>query len=565
MAKLPDVERDRDRAALAGARAPYLARLEEARRHHVDRAALAARAWTVELDGPAPRGWSTAAVQRARRLAALAERTAAHRGRRAALLMSRERTARGGMGTYHRSRARAQLRRWEQVAMCETDNVLHVWAQCKGGVQSQWDPSAARGESVYQGQALSTLREACEAPRAVARCGCGVERACRLCRRELVHSKRAQAERAIAAVAELYAPELTRAVNPWAWRMATLTVPPGLGLDRDVADMASMLGDLRRWLNTWWLKEGAESEWRQLFCEQKDGTIGVRKMAPPWLAHLEIGTKNEARGGHVHAHLAICSPFIPTEVVRFYWGKALVKHGRAAHVPMVPLGNVLSLAWMRGHESWRVSQVAEALVTRRGKYGRPVELVPWPVTHIERAYGKNDGGDVARELVKYVVKDVSDGEYISVDLEADIYCALDGRRSLLSQRGLWKLGRAPSIHDQACEGCGVCEGFLVWIGPPPSPEAPTRGPPDIDDPMRALRGHMTEAPFPAPAFDGAALPYAEETPEAADLRVASHVPVDALAELLDAGIFPPAPSPALVRPRRVVSLAAARVGALVRA
>lgn len=450
---------------------------------------------------------------RGERLAQLARLTAAHRARRAAQLMKRERAAPGGAGRYYRDRARAQLRRWDQVALCEADAVARVWAVCK------------------------SAKAACT-PEVVGRCGCGVERACRVCRVELVREKRAQAERAIEAAAELYAPELARAVNPWAWRMVTLTVPPGLGIDRDVADMARMLADLRRWVNAWILNEGGEREWRTALCRNTEGELVRRTMSPPWLAHLEI-TKGEERRGHTHAHLAICSPYIPAEVLRYFWGKALERRGRRGLVPHLTIGEVLWKVYERGGESWRVEQVSAALVTRRGAHGRQLATVPWPITDVRRAYGSSEAGGLARELCKYVVKDVSDGgESMPVDLEADIYCALDGRRTLLSQRGFWGLGASASIHSRHCEECGECSGFMVWLGGPEAGDVPPRAPPLLEDPCGVLRGHLGATPFPMPRADGAPLPPPDETPEAADLRVASYVVHDPTA-LLDSYCIAP--------------------------
>jgi len=163
----------------------------------------------------------------------------------------------------------------------------------------------------------------------------------------------------------------------------------------------------------------------------------------PYVRVIEVspGNSNE---GHAHLHLYLFSPYIHHELLRFHWGIALVKFGY--DVPTRPTIEILE----EENDENRRAELEKLLVTRRGKNGRLLSEVPWPVADIRKCRG-----DIANELVKYIVKDAErfDSEKLNlVDPEfySRAYEGMEQFRMIATSRGFW----VDDAYVCRCDKCG---------------------------------------------------------------------------------------------------------------
>lgn len=138
-----------------------------------------------------------------------------------------------------------------------------------------------------------------------------------------------------------------------------------------------------------------------------------------WLRVFEW-TPGDDAVGHPHFHIWIFSPYLDRELIVNWWTAALAEQGCFA-------------------DSGLVVDIRAA----------------------------NDPESIAYELIKYLTKDIdSNGDKLSPELYARVYCALDGHRSLQASRGLMR--RADS-QPHACD-CGATLPRLVRKKKPPNTE-----------------------------------------------------------------------------------------------
>jgi hypothetical protein len=147
--------------------------------------------------------------------------------------------------------------------------------------------------------------------------------------------------------------------------------------------------------------------------------------------------------GHAHIHVYVICPYIPHEIARHLWGKAIRISGYLP--PTRALGEVL----VEAKTERARGQLRRVLVTRRGPNGRALDQVDWPVVDIRPAFG-----DVEKELVKYLVKDA---EFVNGSLRlADpaayglIYEGLEGVRTIATSRHFFP----PDDRTCSCSECG---------------------------------------------------------------------------------------------------------------
>jgi hypothetical protein len=168
----------------------------------------------------------------------------------------------------------------------------------------------------------------------------------------------------------------------------------------------------------------------------------LRQRGTPMLAYVRAMEITASGGGHVHLHVWIGSPFLPHAVLRVLWGRAL----QSDYVPVRPLAEVL--AELPDERSRRELQ-------RVARWrGRERAWVPWPVLDVRQVRG-----DVADELVKYMLKDMEAGELIDPLTAANLIEASEGTRVVATSRGYWVV----TEHD--CEHCGEPRVFLVLSVP----------------------------------------------------------------------------------------------------
>lgn len=150
------------------------------------------------------------------------------------------------------------------------------------------------------------------------------------------------------------------------------------------------------------------------------------------------GTRDD---GHAHLHLWMLAPFIDKRLIAVLWWCALpwAYRQRATWVPMEAPGTPNIAAYDRAAIMHRVGSDTHM----------PLLSVDVQAVH---------GDDVANELIKYLVKNRKEGEWIDPQIEAELYEAMDGRRSVSTSRGFWgDLQESPH-----CEHCGcVGEGYHV--------------------------------------------------------------------------------------------------------
>jgi hypothetical protein len=106
------------------------------------------------------------------------------------------------------------------------------------------------------------------------------------------------------------------------------------------------------------------------------------------------------------------------------------------------------------------------LVTRRGKNGRLLPEVLWPVVDIRQCRG-----DVANELVKYIVKDAErydSGKLALVDPEfySRAYEGMEQLRMIATSRGFW----VDDAYVCRCDKCGSTDLERRFVDKTPETE-----------------------------------------------------------------------------------------------
>lgn len=234
----------------------------------------------------------------------------------------------------------------------------------------------------------------------------------------------------------------------WGWRFLTLTVPHGRGIKADVRDLRTRL-------------------W-PAFVRQLRAHIRIDlgfALRPLFARTLEINAADSADDGHAHYHIALLMPYVSRNLLGLWWGKEVAKSGRNA--PAADVAAILdgSHPGAREEHPFYRERVAGYFVTRRGACGRPLAdsceawqpatgKVPFPVVDFRRVEG-----DVSRELVKYLVKDVSrEGKRISPRVFAKVYEAVDGARRMSQSKPL----RRPERQPCPCPECKAPGEAMEW-------------------------------------------------------------------------------------------------------
>ncbi len=271
------------------------------------------------------------------------------------------------------------------------------WGEFSIKQAGKWHQDRAKGQrqriETVLGCGGTTLRMTCaacgkshERPQ-----GCRVGLLCVRCRSAIGSEKRAafmRARRAVLSSAQ-HRGLLSplRPKGPYGEKFLTLTAPH--------VRTDSILGRIERVLAAWRLLL------RRL--NQHFRANGIR--SAEWYRVFEWTPGDDDRG-HPHLHVWVFCPFLPLESIRSWWRTALAQ--------------------------------ADC----------PAELAVRAIVHIEEIT-ESDGG--ARELIKYLTKDITDGgQKLDPQLYAQVYKALDGRRSTQSSRGFMSKAKR---ERQVCE-CG---------------------------------------------------------------------------------------------------------------
>lgn len=283
---------------------------------------------------------------------------------------------------WHADRSKGQLRRFERVARCGVDELTMFCGQCN---------------RVHGKQAAT----------------CDDFRACVKCR-----GRRASRLRKRFSVARKNALRRFGAYRAWRARevFVTLTYPDS---GDPAADASAIVGAWPTFIAS-----------VRAFLEARHGMPKTLTRTSPWLRVLEATPGTDARG-HAHLHFWAFTPFLPHELVRLWWARALPADARA-RLPQRKLSDVLEQADRRDRTALEAA-------------ARGAELVPWPVLDIQACHG-----DPGRELVKYLVKDQHEGKRVDGDTFAALYDALEGRRTVVASLHFWS-----ELPPLPCVRCGA--------------------------------------------------------------------------------------------------------------
>lgn len=276
---------------------------------------------------------------------------------------------------------------------------------------------------------------------------CGLARECpRCCGREL-GERQERVTRLMKAAEGQHArrmarrgPTVAHPLGRWGWRLVTLTVPPGAGVARDGSDVGKAYARLVRRIGDWLAKEGGE-----------DASLAQ-------LRAIEA-TVGRERSGHIHVHALWLAPYVPQHLIARIWGDEIGKLNRARSMPTADPGEIAKRV-THGPTLRLITH------TRRGRAGRALDAVPYPVVDVRLA----DAGSI-RELVKYAVKGIQADETADAMRWADVYCAVARLRLFASSRALaHDAPKVRRIEHLCCEACGVVGDWAHTTR--------TRGPPE---------------------------------------------------------------------------------------
>lgn len=283
--------------------------------------------------------------------------------------------------------------------------------------------------------------------------GCSDWKACPVCRGKRVRRYRVRFRRSLTYWREQY--RFAMRLGQWRERFLTLTLP-------HLGEVGERIKAVKR---AW-----------PVFLRMLKRHLAIDKGVPknqlnfPFVAVLETTPGRDGRG-HPHIHVWMLSPYLPHELIRLYWSRALGEPYLSA-IPTRPLAEVMTdhkrhvfervERRCQSREGWEDrawaqweregTELFSWLVTRRGPHGALLEEVPWSVVDIRQVR------DVESELIKYLLKeaftDPETGELVFMDpeLAAQIYLTYAGKRSIWTARGFWQDEAEPS-H---CRTCGSC-------------------------------------------------------------------------------------------------------------
>jgi len=215
----------------------------------------------------------------------------------------------------------------------------------------------------------------------------------------------------------------------------------------------------------------------------KGGRLAERALEVASFVRCLEATTGRDELGHVHVHAWILGPFLRAQVLRFLWGRALLRAG----FPWV--------CWPEHAIAEKQRVLTELATANRGQADHEASAYlqhvapshfPYPRIDLQRVTPRgylDNGEQLARELIKYLTKDL-DGKatdavpvLMAPHLFASVFRGLLGRRMLSSSLGFW-LRRI--VCCDACAAIGTVTLHFVSDENAPREE---RGPP----PLFALR------------------------------------------------------------------------------
>ena len=300
-----------------------------------------------------------------------------------------------GRADWHRTRARGQLERFARVRACHLDELVLHCNEC--GHEHRMAPLC-----------------------------CGHIRLCVSCREARAQRYRATVRSARRAILSATKKLRGRGVRGrWTEKFFSLTLRHSGDVIRDLSRLPKAWADLRVAL------------WR--FFKHEYGLSDAEMRLLTFVRVVEVTPSDD---GHAHLHVYILSPFLPHQLLRHLWGKALRKRGYSS--PIRTVADVL----MDEQDEYKRRRLAKVLVTRRGAKGKPLDVQFWPVIDIQAGYG-----NIERELIKYLIKDgeYQDGKLVLGDprLYARVYEGLEGVRTVVTSRYFRSLAepREPLSRD----------------------------------------------------------------------------------------------------------------------
>lgn len=328
------------------------------------------------------------------------------------------------------------------------------------------------------GSQTRTTQCACgPSPRTITPIKCDHWRLCLECR-----GRRAQRYRARFAVARDNARKRhereTRKHAPrrWSEKFLTLTVPHSGYVGRDVDQLAKAWPKFRARVASY-LKSKGIKRWNQI----------------PYWRSLEV-TKSDA--GHAHYHVWMLAPFLPAVLLRHWWGQSLDPDYRG-ELPVPYVARALCDVDPRDALDVRIASVvapqhrelvkATKRQFKRGTITRDdlnqcfdeASFIYVPVLDVRACTEK-----LAAELIKYIVKDVCDGEQIDPETYAKIYASLDGARAVATSPHLIDVAIVEPIKVCECCNTAIVTRFVSTSSILRYTVA--HGPPEVDAPLLSL-------------------------------------------------------------------------------
>jgi hypothetical protein len=324
--------------------------------------------------------------------------------------------ARLDLADFHEARSRAQLERVERVELCGTGQVA---------IGCTHRHCAQRGK---HGQIYRTR--------------CQAWRYCVSCRGLRCARERRRLVKAMTAHRRRWHREMRRDHRPgrWSSKFLTFTVPHSGSVARDFAILQIAMRVLRKRVVEWLVNH------RDITEEQKR------------FPYVRVFEATDSDGGHAHCHVWMISPYLPHQVLRVLWGRALINAGATNVVHA-------DIDWIRqnyGQTDLDLADIETVATCRRKR----TQLVPWPVIDVR---AERTDSSTANELAKYMTKDMRGDDLIDPAVYATIIEATEGLRMLTASRAFWVL--------EESHACGSCGWPLQLITVVPATRPSSRGPP----------------------------------------------------------------------------------------
>jgi hypothetical protein len=312
--------------------------------------------------------------------------------------------------SWHRGRARGQRERFHELKFCGAG---YAEVRCRNCEPNNAKSGGSKGRRTLQ-------------------IGCSVNRACVRCRDRRANNRRAVFWRARHAVLhDVKQRQLTRRKRHggrWCEKDFTLTLPDALlSGKRAVEHRIAVLFSAWRHFNNSMSKHFRSDE-------RRDKDPALRAGVRPWW-HAAWETTPGADGfGHPHWHVWIVCPFVKQDLIREWWAAALRKEGIAVSA------NDLIKPVLREVK-------CESIVNEVFKGKQRIRLVA-------KDGKKHNGarphhGDYI-EGWTIDTKGKKGGPSMSANVQARVYMALEGRRTVRCTRGFLKLG----YRANCCPACG---------------------------------------------------------------------------------------------------------------